>query len=98
MPSMTGLPTTFLAAFMPQTFGLLREAIAGRRLVAIVAIFRQAVFQGLDPIDQIDDHLDQVIHQRNHSFLALKSSAANFLFAGNMDGILKPYFGTLRTF
>ena len=49
---MTGLPSGLLATFEAQTLGLTMKTVRGRRQMAGVAIFLQALLQGLRLLPQ----------------------------------------------
>ncbi len=73
LPGWTGLPSGLLAAALAQTLGLSLKAVGGRRQMAVVALFLQALLPGLHllrkPIGLLLQSLDQALLLIDHGLL-----------------------------
>jgi hypothetical protein len=80
---MSRLRTGFLAARSPETASLrFLETIAGGWLTAVATMFRQLVFQDLDPCFQCTDDLRQSSKGRHDGVFALAVQSSNFIRSG----------------
>jgi hypothetical protein len=75
-PWMTGLPSRFLATALAQALRLTMKAIGGWRQMAVMAIFLQALLQGMHLVRKLGhlllQLLDHVLLLLDHRLLRLK--------------------------